>query len=58
LNVQEGQLSLFVIAGQSNEIDIPFEFTYAVYNGEVVFLPENGVVQLEGAISISAAAAE
>lgn len=53
LSVQEGQLSLFVIAGQSNEIDIPFEATYAVYNGEVVSLPENNVVQLEGATSIS-----
>jgi hypothetical protein len=51
-DVQDDQLFLFTIAGQSNEIDIPFEVTYAVYNGEVIFLPENNIVHLEGATYI------
>jgi hypothetical protein len=47
-NVQNDQLFLFIIAGQSNESVIPFEVTYAVYNGEVIALPENNVVHLLG----------
>jgi hypothetical protein len=47
-DVQNDQLFLFIIAGQSNESNIPFEVTYAVYNGEVIHLPENEVVNLSG----------
>jgi hypothetical protein len=46
----DDQLFLFLISGQSNEIDIPFEVTYAVYNGEVISLPANDIIQLEGAM--------
>jgi hypothetical protein len=49
-DVQDNQLFLFTISGQSNEIDIPFEVTYVVYNGEVISLPENNVIQLDGSI--------
>jgi hypothetical protein len=51
-DVQDDQLFLFTIAGQSNESDIPFEVTYAVYNGEVIHLPENDLVHLVGATYI------
>jgi hypothetical protein len=47
-DVRDDQLFLFIIAGQSNETDIPFEVTYAVYNGEIIHLPENDVIFLEG----------
>jgi hypothetical protein len=40
----DDQLFLFVISGQSNEIDIPFEVTYAVYNGEVISLLANDII--------------
>ncbi len=48
LQVQDNQLFLFIVAGQSNEIDTPFEVTYVVYNGEVIHLPENDIVYLAG----------
>lgn len=51
-DVQDNQLFLFAISGQSNESDIPFEVTYTVYNGEVIPLSENNVVQLEGSTYI------
>ena len=47
-DVRNDQLFLFIIAGQSNESDIPFEITYAVYNGEVIHLSENEVIDLVG----------
>lgn len=47
-DVQDNQLFLFIIAGQSNEVNIPFEVTYAIYNAEVIALPENNTVHLEG----------
>ena len=53
-DVQNNQLFLFTISGQSNESDIPFEVTYAVYNGEVIPLPENNVIQLEGSTYVFA----
>lgn len=46
--VPNEQLFLFIIAGQSNESDIPFEVTYAVYNSEVIPLPGNDLVYLAG----------
>jgi hypothetical protein len=51
--VQNDQLFLLVISGQSNEIDIPFEATYAVYHGEVIALPENNVLRLTGSTYVS-----
>jgi hypothetical protein len=50
--VQDSQMSLFIVAGQSNESDFPFEVSYAVYNGEIIHLPENNIVYLAGATYI------
>ncbi len=47
--VLNDRLFLFIIAGQSNDGPFPFEVTYAVYNGEVIPLPENNIVYLAGA---------
>jgi hypothetical protein len=49
---QTDRLFLFIVSGQSNEIDIPFEATYAVYNGEVIALPENNVLRISGSTYI------
>jgi len=47
-DVPNHHLFLFLVAGYSHESDVPFEVTYAVYNGEVINLPENDLMYLVG----------
>jgi hypothetical protein len=41
-------LILLILRGKSNESSNPFEVAYAVYNGEVISLPQNDLVSLAG----------